>query len=67
MSNYVIGAANILGAVFIHALLDGKFSRTEAGVEFWSNWREQHPAFSQYGPPFLAAFGALRIVFGLLG
>ncbi len=66
-SDYVIGVANILGAVFLHALINGKFSRAEAGLEFWSKWRAQHPMFSQYGPPFLAAFGALRIAFGLLG
>ncbi len=66
-SDYVIGVANLLGAVFIHALINGKFSRAEAGLEFWSKWRAQHPMFTNYGPPFLAAFGALRIAFGLLG
>jgi hypothetical protein len=65
--DYAIGVVNILGGVFFHALVNGRFSRTEAGREFWSGWRAQHPAFTQYGPPFLVAFGALRIGFGLLG
>jgi hypothetical protein len=67
MSDYVIGVANILGGLFFHALINGRISRGEAKLEFWSNWRAQHPAFSQYGPPFLVAFGALRIALGLLG
>jgi hypothetical protein len=67
MSDHVIGVANILGGVFFQALITGKFSRTEASLEFWSNWRTQHPAFSKYGPPFMVAFGALRIAIGLLG
>ncbi|MCP3985392.1 MAG: hypothetical protein GY723_13465 [bacterium] len=67
MSDYVIGAANILGGIFSHALIHGRFSRTEAGLEYWAAWRDRYPAFSNYGPPFLAAFGALRIAFGLLG
>jgi len=67
MSDYVIGAANILGGVILHALITGKLSRTEAGREFWSNWRAQHPMFSGYGPPFLVAFGLFRLAFGLLG
>jgi len=67
MSDYVIGAANILGGVFFHSLIHGKISRTEAGLEFWSNWRTQHPSFTAYGPPFLVAFGAIRIAIALLG
>ncbi len=67
MSDYVIGVANILGGVFFHALINGQINRTEASLEFWSNWRARHPAFSGYGPAFLVAFGALRIAFGVLG
>jgi hypothetical protein len=67
MSNYVIGAINILGGFFFHALINGKINPTEEKLEFWSNWRAQRPAFSKYGPPFLVAFGGLRIAFGLLG
>ncbi len=66
MSDTVIGVANILGGVFFHALINGRIKRTEASLEFWSNWRAQHPAFSKHGPPFLVAFGALRIGFGLM-
>ncbi len=67
MSDYVIGAVNVIAGVFFHALINGKVSRTEASLEFWSNWRAQHPAFSKYGPPFLVAYGAIRIALGLLG
>jgi hypothetical protein len=67
MSDYVIGVANILGGMFFHALTTGKINRTKENLEFWSNWRARHPAFSKHGPPFLIAFGALRIAFGLLG
>ena len=67
MSDYLIGAANILGGMFFHALINGQISRTESSLEYWSNWRDQHPAFSQYGPPFLIAFGTIRIAVGLLG
>lgn len=66
MSNYVIGALNILGGIFLHLLISGSFSRSEAALEYWSTWRAKHPAFSQYGPPFLIAFGAVRIGIGLL-
>ncbi len=66
MSDYVIGVANILGGLFLHALINGKIKRTEASLEYWSNWRAQHPIFSKYAPPFLIAFAAFRIVFGLL-
>ncbi len=66
MSDYVIGVANILGGVFFHALITGKINRTQESLEFWSKWRAKHPAFSKHGPPFLVAFGALRIAFGLL-
>ncbi len=66
MSDYVIGAANILGGVFCHALITGRIHRTDANLEFWSNWRDQHPAFSKHGPPFLIAFGSVRIAIGLL-
>ena len=67
MSDYVIGAVNILGGVFFHALINGQINRTEASLEFWSNWRARYPIFSKYGPPCLIAFGAIRIVSGLLG
>lgn len=67
MSDYVIGAVNILGGVFFHVLITGKISRTETSLEYWTNWRAQHPAFSQYGPPFLVAFGVVRIAIGRLG
>ena len=67
MSDYLIGAANILGGAFTYALINGKINPTEASAEFWSNWRAQHPMFSNHGPPFLVAFGALRIAFGLMG
>jgi hypothetical protein len=67
MSDYVIGLANILGGVFFQALITGKISRTEANIEFWSDWRAQHPTFSKYGPPFLVAFGVIRIAIGLVG
>lgn len=67
MSDYVIGAANILAGVFFHTLITGKISRTEADFEYWSTWRARYPAFSHYGPPFLIAFGAIRIAIGLLG
>ncbi len=67
MSDYLIGLANILGGFFLHALISGRIRRTEASLEFWSTWRDRHPIFSNYGPPFLVAFGALRIAFGLLG
>jgi len=67
MSDYVIGAANIVGGVFAHALIAGNISQTEEGREYWSNWRAQHPTFSKYGPSFLVAFGLVRIAFGLLG
>lgn len=67
MSDYVIGFANILGGVFFQALITGKINRTEANLEFWSDWRAQHPTFSKYGPPFLVAFGAIRIAIGLIG
>ncbi len=67
MWDYVIGVANILAGALSQALITGKFSRTEASREFWSNWRAQHPAFSKYGPPFLVAFGVLRIALALLG
>ena len=67
MSDYVIGAVNVMGGVFFHALITGRFSQTEASLEFWSNWRARRPAFSKYGPPFLVAFGAIRIALGLLG
>ncbi|MAG34006.1 MAG: hypothetical protein CL908_24265 [Deltaproteobacteria bacterium] len=67
MSEYVIGVANILGGLFFQALITGKFSRTEASLEYWSDWRTQHPAFCKYGPSFLVAFGAIRIAVGLLG
>ncbi len=67
MWDYVIGVANILGGVFFHALINGQINRTEASLEFWSNWRARHPAFSKHGPPFLVAFGAVRIAFALLG
>ncbi len=66
MSDYAIGLANIVGGVFCHALIYGKISRTEAGVDFWSDWRTRHPTFSQYGPPFLVAFGVFRIALGAL-
>ena len=64
MSDYVIGVANVLGGMFLHALTTGKFSRPEAGLEYWPSWRAQHPAISQYGPPFLIAFGSIRIALG---
>jgi hypothetical protein len=67
MSDYVIGALNILGGVFFHGLINGKIKRTETSLEFWSNWRSQHPSFSKYGPPFLVAFGAVRIAIALMG
>ena len=67
MSGYAIGVANILLGVFLHLLLTGRIKRTEASREFWSSWRAQHPAFSEYGPPFLIAFGVVRIAFELLG
>ncbi len=67
MSDYVIGIANILVGLFCQALITGKLSRTESGSEYWSNWCGQHPSFSKYGPPFLVAFGVLRIAMGLLG
>ncbi len=67
MSDYVIGVANILVGVFFHALITGKINRSDESLEFWSNWRAQHPAFSKHGPPFLVAFGAVRIAYGLLG
>ena len=67
MSDYVIGVANILGGVFFHALITGKITPTKERLEFWSEWRVKHPAFSKHGPPFLVAFGALRIAFGLMG
>lgn len=66
MSDYLIGAANIVGGVFCHALIHGKIHRTEASVEYYSNWRAQHPTFSKHGPPFLIAFGIIRIALGLL-
>ncbi len=67
MSDYVIGLANILGGVFFQALITGKIGRTETSLEFWSDWRARHPTFSKYGPPFLVAFGAIRIAVGLIG
>ncbi len=67
MSDYVIGVANILGGLFFHSLITGKINPTEASLEYWSSWRDRHPAFSKYGPPFLVAFGGLRIVLELLG
>jgi hypothetical protein len=67
MWDYMIGATNIVGGVFFHALINGRISQTEEGREYWSNWSAQHPAFSRYGPPFLVAFGIVRIAFGLLG
>lgn len=67
MWDYVIGVANILGGLFLQALISGKLSRSEESLEYWSNWRAQHPAFSSYGPPFLMAFGVVRIAVGLLG
>jgi len=67
MSDYVIGVANIVGGVFLHVLINGLIHRTESSLEFWSNWRGRHPAFSTYGPPFLVAFGTVRIALGLLG
>ncbi len=67
MSDYVIGAANILGGVFLHSLIGGKLNPTEASREYWSSWRDQHPAFSKYGPSFLVAFGGIRIAVALLG
>jgi len=66
MSEYVIGAANILGGLFLHSLTAGRLSRSEEAREYWSTWRARHPAFSQYGPPFLVAYGLVRIAFGLL-
>ena len=67
MSDYMIGAANILVGLFFQLLIGGRLSRAEAGVEYWNTWREQHPAFSKYGPPFLVAFGILRIAIASLG
>ncbi len=67
MSDYIIGAANIAGGLFVHTLISGKISRTETSLEFWSDWRARHPTFSKYGPPFLVAFGAVRIVLAPLG
>ncbi len=67
MSDYVIGAANILGGVFLQAMINGKIRRSAESVEFWSGWRTQHPMFSKYGPSFLVAFGVLRIASGMLG
>jgi hypothetical protein len=67
MSHYLIGAANIAVGLFLHLLISGRIRRTEASLEYWSNWRARHPAFSGYGPAFLVAFGALRIAFGVLG
>ncbi|MBW2362399.1 MAG: hypothetical protein JRG84_15955 [Deltaproteobacteria bacterium] len=67
MSDYVVGVANVIGGVFCHALINGKINPSEANLEFWSNWRDRHPTFSNYGPPFFVAFGVLRIALGLLG
>jgi len=67
MWDYGVGAANIGVGLFLHALISGKIRRTDESLEYWSNWRAQHPAFSGYGPPFLVAFGALRIAFGVFG
>lgn len=67
MWDYVIGLANILGGIFLHALINGQLRRSDASLEYWSNWRAQHPAFTKWGPPFFVAFGALRVAFGLLG
>ena len=61
MSDYVIGAANILSGLFFHLLITGKINPTEARREYWSNWRARHPAFTQYGPACLVALGAVRI------
>lgn len=66
MSDYAIGAVNILGGLFLHSLISGRISRSEEGVEYWSTWRARHPTFSQYGPPFLVAYGLVRTAFGLL-
>jgi hypothetical protein len=66
MTDFVVGAANILLGIFLHALITGRMSRTGAGLEYWSKWQAQHPIFSRYGPAFLVAFGLFRIGFGLL-
>ncbi len=67
MWDYAIGVANILSGVFFHALINGKINRSEASLAFWSNWRSRYPIFSQYGPPFLIAFGVVRIALLALG
>ncbi|MAG31127.1 MAG: hypothetical protein CL908_09590 [Deltaproteobacteria bacterium] len=67
MADYLIGAANILGGVFLQVLIHGKIRPTEASAAFWSTWRAEHPSFTRYGPPFLVAFGIVRIAIGLLG
>lgn len=66
MTDLVVGAANIGVGILLHALITGRMSRTEARLEYWSNWRTQHPIFCRYGPAFLVAFGLFRIGFGLM-
>jgi hypothetical protein len=67
MWDYVVGVTCILGGVYFYAVSTGKINRTEASVEYWSNLRAQQPTLIKYLPPFLVAFGVLRIAFELLG
>ncbi|MBW2289692.1 MAG: hypothetical protein JRG80_12285 [Deltaproteobacteria bacterium] len=67
MWDYVVGVVCILSGVYVYAASIGRVNWSKASIEYWSNMRAQQPALIKYLPPFLVAFGVLRIVFGLTG